>query len=92
MRVLWSPSSKRDVAGIFDYIHEHNPQAARAVAEAIRQSCHALRQFPNRGRPGVSGTRELVITSFPYIVIYRVRHDAVEIARVFHAAQNFAAD
>jgi plasmid stabilization system protein ParE len=42
---------------------------------------------PAMGRPGrVSGTRELVVPDTPYIVPYRVRRNAVEVLRVFHAA------
>jgi toxin ParE1/3/4 len=37
-----------------------------------------------RGR--VAGTRELIVSDTPYIIPYRVRANAVEILRVFHAA------
>jgi hypothetical protein len=36
--------------------------------------------MPNRGRRGAEpGTRELVVAGLPYIVVYRVKDDAVEI-------------
>jgi plasmid stabilization system protein ParE len=42
------------------------------------------------GRAGrVTGTRELVVAGTPYIVPYRVRVEAVEILRVFHAARKW---
>jgi plasmid stabilization system protein ParE len=42
------------------------------------------------GRPGrISGTRELVITGTPFVAVYRVRADAVEILRFLHGAQRF---
>lgn len=42
------------------------------------------------GRAGrVAGTRELVVADTPYIIPYRVRGDAVEILRVFHAARKW---
>jgi len=45
--------------------------------------------FPNRGRQGrVEGTRELVLAPLPFIVVYRVKTDAVEIVRVYHGAQD----
>ncbi len=47
----------------------------------------SLRAFPHRGRPGrIAGTREVVRA--PYIVVYRVMPDAVEILRIYHGAQN----
>jgi toxin ParE1/3/4 len=40
------------------------------------------------GRAGrVRGTRELVVPGLPYIVIYRVRKDTIQIARILHGAQ-----
>ncbi|MDP2196877.1 MAG: type II toxin-antitoxin system RelE/ParE family toxin [Rhodocyclaceae bacterium] len=42
------------------------------------------------GRPGrVPGTRELVVTRFPYILPYRVREQAVEILRIFHTSRKW---
>lgn len=42
------------------------------------------------GRKGrLEETRELVIVDTPYIVVYRVKDDKVEILRVLHSAQKF---
>jgi len=47
----------------------------------------SLEALPNRGRLGrIAGTREL---QAPYIIIYRVIEEAVEILRVYHAAQDW---
>jgi toxin ParE1/3/4 len=49
-----------------------------------------LESFPNRGRNGrIGGTRELVLAPLPYIVVYRVTTDSVEIIRIYHSAQNW---
>ena len=46
--------------------------------------------FPNRGRPGKKeGTREFVMSTLPYIVVYTVRGDAVFIVRILHGAQQW---
>jgi plasmid stabilization system protein ParE len=42
------------------------------------------------GRPGRrSGTRELVIASTPYIAIYRIKADSIQIVRLMHGAQKW---
>jgi toxin ParE1/3/4 len=42
------------------------------------------------GRIGrVPGTRELIVGGTPWIIVYRVRADAVEIIRVLHGAQKW---
>jgi toxin ParE1/3/4 len=44
--------------------------------------------FPRRGRPGKKeGTRELVLTSLPYLVAYRIRGEVIEFLRILHGAQ-----
>jgi plasmid stabilization system protein ParE len=49
-----------------------------------------LQTFPNRGRASIrmAGRRELVFPPLPYIVVYQVTQDTVEISRVFHGAQD----
>jgi toxin ParE1/3/4 len=37
----------------------------------------------------MAGRRELVLPPLPYIVVYRVTADVVEILRVFHGAQDW---
>jgi len=50
----------------------------------------SLAKFPNQGRQGrQSGTRELVFTPLPFIVVYRVKDEFVEIARVLHGSQRW---
>jgi plasmid stabilization system protein ParE len=51
---------------------------------------HQLSSAPNTGRPGLrAGTRECVVLKTPYIVVYRVRSDAIEILHVFHERQDW---
>ncbi len=41
------------------------------------------------GRPGrIEGTRELIISHTPYIVIYRVK-EQVEILRILHTSKRY---
>ena len=47
-----------------------------------------LLDFPESGRVGqVPGTREMIVADLPYIVLYRVSGDVVEILRVLHTSQ-----
>jgi toxin ParE1/3/4 len=50
----------------------------------------SLKSFPNRGRPGKKeGTRELVVPSLPYVIVYQVRTDSVHVVRVLHTSQDW---
>ena len=72
------------------YIAQDNPKAAAEFVLHLRDSALMLGEQPNLGRPGrIHGTRELVISNFPYILPYRVRNDTVEILRVFHTSRKW---
>jgi toxin ParE1/3/4 len=59
----------------------------------IRTTVLRLCEFPESGRVGdVAGTRELVVSGIPYIVVYRVIGDSVEILRVFHTSMDRSND
>lgn len=88
MRVVWTAPAARDLESIGDYIARQNPGAARRTVQRIRARTRTLLAHPYLGRPGrVADTRELVITSTPFIVAYRIIDDRVEILAVFHGAR-----
>jgi toxin ParE1/3/4 len=79
MEIRWSPEAAVDLAGIVEYIRTQNPSAADGVARTIYDSVVSLESFPRRGRPGrVEGTRELVLSPLPFIVVYRIKQNIVE--------------
>lgn len=90
MEVRWSPLAYKDLELIFEHIKKDNPAAAREVVRTLYDGCGALKTFPKRGRIGrIKGRRELVFPSLPYIVVYQVKEHAVEISRIYHAAQDW---
>jgi addiction module RelE/StbE family toxin len=90
VHLKWTRPALGDLkeAGIF--IASDNPEAAERMAERVREAVEYLMELPNMGRPGrVSGTRELVVSGTPFIVVYRVAAPAVQILRVLHHARNW---
>lgn len=69
---------------------EHAPGRARELVREIYDASIALPDFPHRGRAGKKdGTRELVLTPLPYLVVYTVRDDVIFIIRILRAAQQW---
>ncbi|MCU1325416.1 MAG: toxin Y4kP [Bryobacterales bacterium] len=89
--VRWSLPAAEDLERICERISHDNPQAANRVARTIYANCSRLSEFPRLGRASsrMAGRRELVLPPLPYIVVYRVTADVVEILRVFHGAQDW---
>jgi toxin ParE1/3/4 len=75
-----------------DYIAQDNPLAAITQDEEIERQTNLLTAQPEMGRIGrVKGTRELVISQTPFIVVYRiaVQCKRIEILRFLHGAQKW---
>ena len=91
MEVRWSLPAAEDLERICERIQRDNPEAARRVARTIYDGCARLEDFPHLGRASsrMNGRRELVFSPLPYIVVYRVTEQAVEISRIFHGAQDW---
>jgi len=90
VKLRWLKGATRSLRVIHAYIAVDNPQAAKYVVQGIREAAHRLSQFPDSGRAGkAAGTRELVLPQWPYIVVYRVMSDEVQILRVFHSATDW---
>jgi addiction module RelE/StbE family toxin len=90
MEIRWSPEAADDLERIIRYIQRDNLSAAVDIADTIYDGVQVLDTFPARGRAGrINGTRELVFPSLPYIIVYRLRGEIVQIVRVYHAAQDW---
>ncbi|PHJ58827.1 toxin Y4kP [Nostoc linckia z18] len=90
MRIKWLRRALRNLEQAHSYILKENPQAAQEVILKIQVAASQLENYPFMGRPGrVEGTRELVISSTPYIVIYRIKEESVEILRVLHTSKRY---
>ncbi|MGI9303000.1 MAG: type II toxin-antitoxin system RelE/ParE family toxin [Gammaproteobacteria bacterium] len=94
MRIRWTLRALSQLDDIQDHIAEDNPRAAFDVTAKIFDRVETeLPVHPYIGRAGehVPGTRELVISGTPFIVVYRVSEDddTVQILRVRHGAQKW---
>ena len=64
--------------------------AAQRIAKSIYESAGSLKSYPNKGKAGrVEGTRELPLPPLPFVLVYRIRKNIVEIANVIHGGQKW---
>jgi plasmid stabilization system protein ParE len=48
-----------------------------------------LKQWPGRGRPGrEGGTREILFPPTPYVAVYRVTEQTINVMRIYHTARD----
>lgn len=90
MRLRWTPPAADDLEGIKNYLQKHYPQLAEPTVRTIYKRICSLKTSPNTGRPGYrSGTRELTLAPLPYVAVYAVHADTVEILHIDHGAQDW---
>jgi len=90
MRLRWTEAAAEDLERIADYLLEKTPENAAQLIRTIYNAPSVLKTFPNRGRQGKKkGTRELMIPSLPWIVVYRITGDIAHIVRILHGAQDW---
>jgi addiction module RelE/StbE family toxin len=88
MKIRYKARALRDIERIHDYIAEYDAAAAKRVVRRIETVVSRLSIIPSSGRSGiVAGTRIVVIPGLPYVAIYRVRDEVVDIIAVVHTAR-----
>lgn len=90
MWIRWTVPAADDLENIKNYLQRHYPHFAEPTVRTIYLRIRSLKTAPQQGRPGHrSGTRELPLTPLPYVVVYAVTPEAVEILHIHHGAQDW---
>ena len=63
------------------------PPEWRRSSTMVAPSWKAFRVAAAKGR--IEGTRELVFSGLPYIVVYRIQDQDLAILRIYHGAQDW---
>jgi toxin ParE1/3/4 len=89
MRIRWTPAAAADLQSISDYLKDHHPHYRDTTLRNLYRAITGLKRSPRRGRPGGEpGTREILFPPMPYVAVYRVGDQAIEVLRIYHAAQD----
>ena len=90
MELRWTVEAAADLEHITDYLFQNAPERAAELVRRVYHAPAALLTFPYRGRAGKKeGTRELVLSSLPYIVVYQITGEVIHVVRILHGAQKW---
>ena len=93
-RIVWAPQAIQDVEAIHAHIARDSIHYADLVVERLVAAVERLADHPRSGRAvpelGDESIREVIHGN--YRVVYRLRHNVVEVATVFHGARLFRLD
>jgi toxin ParE1/3/4 len=88
VKITWSASSVSHLGEAYDYLPGENSGAAITVRRRILQTAKRIGKMPLSGRAGrIEGTLEAVVPRTPYILVYQVSGQTVEILGVWHGAR-----
>ena len=81
-----------NMEAIRDYIALDNPAAANRVLQTVLSSAEELIDFPLLGHAGQRAeTRELVLSKYPYTLVYRLTANKVRIVAMIHQSRKHPA-
>ncbi|MBO0903924.1 type II toxin-antitoxin system RelE/ParE family toxin [Jiella sonneratiae] len=83
MKIVFLPRARADLGWFRRYYEEIFPDGAVRARLQFGRTMQTLREHPLAGRQGEEGTREIVLGRTPFIFVYVVREDRIEIIRVF---------
>ena len=91
MLILWSLHARQDLLEILAYFTSlEDVETGKSIVSRIILSVDRLAEYPLSGRQGrIAGTREILVRTLPYLLVYRNSPQSVEIARVFHTSKLF---
>jgi len=88
VRVKWLSQALADLLALEQYVRRDSPAAAIRVVRQIRKATMQLRRFPASGRRGrVARTRELVVPKTPYLIVYRIKSNTIQVLSVLHGTR-----
>ena len=89
-RPFFSPSARRDLQEILEFIALDKPAAALRHVERLEDACLELAKNPELGAARNDILPRLRVWSVGnYVIFYRPSDDGVEIIRVVHGARDF---
>jgi toxin ParE1/3/4 len=93
MQLRWALRARRDLLEMADHYGEIDPDLSDLMLRRAQTAPLFLTEHPFAGPPiDDTSLRKWWIRGTPYLLLYRVTRDAVEVARVVHHATNWRAE
>lgn len=78
------PDARLDAMEAYDWYAERNLEVADAFQEQLQDAGRAIQDSPETWASYLLGTRRYLMKQFPFVVVYRVVNDRIEIIAVAH--------
>jgi plasmid stabilization system protein ParE len=88
MKLRFTIPAQKDLSTIYAYITDRDLAAADRVVARLRDVSSRLALNPHLGHPTTrKDVRVFSVRTYPYVIYYRIRGDALEILHIRHTAR-----
>ena len=90
LTILETRKTLQALSEVLEYYESQQSGLGARFLRSYDTQIEVVRDMPKIGRSGkVFGTRELVMQDFPFLVVYRIRKDYLEIIRLIHQSMKY---
>ena len=90
LTILETRRTLQALSEVLDYYESQQSGLGARFLCSYDTQIEVVRDMPKIERTGkVFGTRELVMQDFPFLVVYRIRKDYLEIVRLIHQSMKY---
>ncbi len=90
-RIRHSHRAQEDLLGIWRDVAAEDPAAADRLYDRLEARLRILHDYPEvgRARPDIAADARMLVED-PYLILYRVIADGVQVVRVLHGARDIS--
>ena len=82
--VRFHPDAVEEAEAATDWYVERSPRAAERFLDELLRGIDRIAENPEQFPKFVFGTRRMVLTNFPYLIVFRATDTTIEIVAVAH--------
>jgi plasmid stabilization system protein ParE len=81
------PDAEAELADAAEYYEARRPGLGKAFAGEVTRTISLIREYPDAGSPVGPSRRRMLVSRFPYAIIYRRDRNSVVIVAVAHQSR-----
>ena len=88
MRIVLTPQARADYVEAVDWYAHQAPGLEKRIRAAFRTVRLRMMENPDQFPQATVATRRALLRDFPYVVVFRVSGDVVEVIDFFHTSRD----
>ncbi|MFW5887984.1 MAG: type II toxin-antitoxin system RelE/ParE family toxin [Bacteriovoracia bacterium] len=90
IEVRWTKQALEDLESAREYVLDDNPSLLDSTIQQVLMVIQQIINFPDSGRVGrVQSTKELILTTIRFIIVYRKNKNIVEILALLYQSRKW---